>query len=58
VDRLIEACALGDNDLVKTILEQEPELLDQMLLMGGKLLAKFAGTGNVSGCKTIIGCWA
>ncbi|MEO6286487.1 MAG: ankyrin repeat domain-containing protein [Dyadobacter sp.] len=54
VDRLIEACALGNSELMKSILEQAPELLDQMLLMGGTLLAKFAGTGNVEGIKQLL----
>jgi ankyrin repeat protein len=54
VDRLIEACALGDNVLVKTVSEQDPELLEQMLAMGGTLLAKFAGTGNVNGVRQLL----
>ncbi|WAC14665.1 ankyrin repeat domain-containing protein [Dyadobacter pollutisoli] len=54
VDRLIEACALGNNELVTTILKQEPTFLDQMLAVSGTLLAKFAGTGNVAGVRQLL----
>ncbi|NIJ52503.1 ankyrin repeat domain-containing protein [Dyadobacter arcticus] len=54
IDRLIEACAFGDSELVKRILQTEPGLLTELLSMSGTLLAKFAGTGNVGGVAQLL----
>ena len=54
VDKLIEACAIGNNGLAKNILQRDPQLLDEMIAMGGNLLAKFSGTGNLEGVRQLL----
>jgi ankyrin repeat protein len=54
VDRLIAACARGDTGSVRSIAEREPRLIGEMLAMGGDLLARFAGTGNLPGVAQLL----
>jgi ankyrin repeat protein len=54
VDRLIAACAREDSAGVRTILEQEPHLRDELLAMGGQLIAKFTGTENLPGVRQLL----
>lgn len=54
VDRLIAACAMGDAAAVRAIQEREPRLVDQVLALGGELLARFAGTGNPAGVRQLL----
>lgn len=54
VDRLIEACAMGDTERARAIGKTEPALMDALLAMGGDLLARFAGTWNTPGVKTLL----
>jgi ankyrin repeat protein len=54
VDRLIAACARGDGDAVRAIAQQEPHLVGEVLVMGGELLAKFAGTCNLPGVRALL----
>ncbi len=51
VDRLIAACAKGDRDAIAA---QEPELVKELLAMGGALLAEFAGNANVDGLRCLL----
>jgi ankyrin repeat protein len=53
-DALIAACALGDRDRAREIATREPELVKQLLVHGGTLLALFAGTGNAAGIECLI----
>lgn len=54
VDRLVAACALGDAARARAIAEQEPRLVTALPGMGGELLAKFAGTGNLPGVRRLL----
>ncbi|MEX2142022.1 MAG: ankyrin repeat domain-containing protein [Pirellulales bacterium] len=54
VDRLIAACASGDADRVRSIVEREPQLASEVIEMGGKLLAEFAGVGNTEGVRLLL----
>ncbi len=54
VDRLIAACAMGDAPAVRAIADREPHLVTEVLTMGGRLLAKFAGTGNLAGVRQLL----
>jgi predicted enzyme related to lactoylglutathione lyase/ankyrin repeat protein len=48
VDRLIADCACGAAG------DPEPRLLNELLAMGGTLLAKFSGTGNPAGVGQLL----
>ena len=54
VDRLIAACSRNDSADIRTILEREPGLRQEVLAMGGELLARFAGTGNLPGVGQLL----
>lgn len=54
VDRLIAACARNDEPAARAIAEREPQALAEVLSDGGRLLAKFAGTGNTSGVRLLL----
>jgi hypothetical protein len=54
VDRLIAACAKHDEAGVRAIREKEPELVDELVAQGGKLLAGFAGVGNTEGVRQLL----
>ncbi len=54
VDRLIAACAFADKDLIGVLLTEEPGLREELILLGGTLLAEFAGTGNVGGVDCLL----
>jgi ankyrin repeat protein len=54
VDRLIAACAMGDAAKVRLIVEREPHRVAEVVAMGGALLAKFAGTGNLRGVRQLL----
>ena len=54
VERLIAACARNVSAKVRTIAEQEPELVRELVAQGGKLLAEFAGVGNTDGVRHLL----
>jgi len=55
IDRLIVACAMDDTATVRTIAQQQdPALVPEVVAMGGDLLAKFAGNGNVAGTRQLL----
>src|SRR5258708_27651633 len=54
VDTLIASCARTDTDGIRAIVEREPHLVNEVLAMGGTLLAKFAGTGNPPGVRQLL----
>ena len=54
VDRLIAACARNDSAAVRTIAQQEPALVSELLAQGGTLLAEFAGTANTEGMARLL----
>ena len=54
VDQLIAACARADAADIRAILEREPGLRNEVLAMGGELLAKFTGTENLPGVRQLL----
>ncbi|MHA4844949.1 ankyrin repeat domain-containing protein [Flavitalea antarctica] len=54
VDKLISACAEGNSDAVKSIINQSPEYLDELKSLGGELLARFTLNGNAPGVKQLL----
>jgi len=54
IDKLIAACAIAEYDAVGTIIEQSPELLEELKVMGWQLLARFCLCGNVEGTKMLL----
>jgi len=54
VDRLIAACARNKTAEVRTIADEKPELVHELLAEGGKLLAEFAGNGNTEGVRHLL----
>jgi ankyrin repeat protein len=53
VDRLIAACARNDAAGVRAIAEREPQLVQELLAAGGRLLAEFAGN-NAEGIQLLL----
>lgn len=54
VDRLIAACARRQSDVILGIVEQEPALVDQLVGLGGRLLAEFSGNDNAGGVRHLV----
>lgn len=54
VERLIAACAVADAEAVRSIAEAEPQLVRDLIAEGGRLLARFAGTGNTQGVGHLL----
>ncbi len=54
IERLLAACARNDSNAVRSIVDREPELVQQVLGEGGKLLAEFSGVGNTDGVRHLL----
>jgi hypothetical protein len=54
VDRLIATCARNDAAAASAIAEREPQLVQELLAEGGRLLAEFAGTNNDEGVRMLL----
>lgn len=54
VDRLLAACALADQELIKQLPSEHPEWLAAVLAHSGSLLAEFAGNGNTEGVRSLL----
>lgn len=54
VERLIAGCARNASEKVRSVAEQEPELVQELVARGGKLLAEFAGVGNTDGVRHLL----
>src|SRR5207247_192073 len=54
VDALIAACARGDEARARALAEREPDLVSELVAMGGDLLATFAGTNNAPGVRALL----
>jgi len=54
VERLIAACATNDAAAVHAIAAREPQLVQELVAEGGKLLAEFAGTWNTEGVRQLL----
>ena len=54
VERLIAACARGDQSGARSIAAREPELVRELIAQGAPLLAEFSGTGNRDGVRLLL----
>jgi ankyrin repeat protein len=54
VERLLGACARGDAAEVRKIRKNEPELVNELVAQGGKVLAGFASVGNAEGAGLLL----
>lgn len=54
VDSLIAACAKGESETARRLAGSEPQLLQELLAMGGTLLAEFAGNENAAGAQCLL----
>jgi len=54
LDTLVAACARADRASVDQLLHDFPLLLNQLLRIGGTLLARFAGAANVDGVRILL----
>jgi ankyrin repeat protein len=54
VEKLIAACARNDDRTIDSIRINEPNLLSELLVDGGTLLAEFAGVGNTRGVRQLL----
>ncbi|HVG90998.1 MAG TPA: ankyrin repeat domain-containing protein [Alphaproteobacteria bacterium] len=54
VDQLIAACARNDAAAARAIAEREPQLVQELLAEGGRLLAEFAGNNNAEGVRMLL----
>jgi ankyrin repeat protein len=54
VDRLVAACAKGDESAVRAIAADDGILVSEVVASGGTLLAEFAGTGSLAGVRCLL----
>lgn len=54
LDALVAACARGDGSEAHAMIAGAPELGQPLFHMGGTLLARFAGVGNLEGVRTLL----
>jgi ankyrin repeat protein len=54
VDRLIAACARDESATIQAYKDREPELVQELLARGGRLLAEFSGTANAAGVRQLL----
>jgi ankyrin repeat protein len=54
LDALVAVCALADLARARTLTAASPDLHGQFLQIGGSLLARFAGVGNLEGVRTLL----
>jgi ankyrin repeat protein len=54
VDKLIAACAMGDEPKVKAIISESPLLLQELMSMSDELLARFCLTANKPGVQQLL----
>ncbi|SIO17458.1 Ankyrin repeat-containing protein [Singulisphaera sp. GP187] len=54
VDRLIAACARSDDDAIRSLTNEEPNLVSELIAEGGEVVAEFAGNGNTEGVRRLL----
>jgi hypothetical protein len=54
LDVLVAACARAALDRARSLIAGNPRLLEELLAMGGTLLARFSGADNVQGVRTLL----
>lgn len=54
LDLLIATCARGQLDQARLLVAANPQILDQLLSIGGTLLARFSGAANHEGVRSLL----
>ena len=54
IDRLLAACARNDAASIRAMADREPGLVGEVIAQGGRLLAEFAGVGNLEGVRHLL----
>jgi hypothetical protein len=54
LETLVAACAQANLPRANSLIAQNPELQPRLLQIGGSLLARFAGTANLEGVRTLL----
>lgn len=54
IELLLAACARNDTPAVRSIANDEPQLVRQLQADGGRVLAQFAGVGNTNGVRQLL----
>ena len=54
LDSMLGACARGHLDNARAMATRDPELLTQLLSIGGSMLARFAGANNATGVQCLL----
>ena len=54
LDTLVAACAQADRPRADALIAANPQLLPQLLQIGGTLLARFSGAANLPGVRTLL----
>jgi hypothetical protein len=54
LDVLVAACALGDPGAARAMIGERADVEAPLLKMGGALLARFSGVGNVAGVRALL----
>jgi len=54
LDTLVAACARGDLPQAQSLIAQNSHLLQQLLQIGGSLLSRFTGVGNLEGVRVLL----
>jgi ankyrin repeat protein len=54
LERLLAACARNDAASLQAIRERQPQVVRELVVEGGKLLAEFAGVGNTDGVRHLL----
>jgi ankyrin repeat protein len=53
-ERLIAACATNDAEHVRSLAQQDPDIVGLVIQAGGQLLTEFAGVGNTYGVRLLL----
>jgi ankyrin repeat protein len=54
LDQLVAACARADFARAQSLIAQKPRLQQQLLQIGGTILSRFSGVGNLEGVRTLL----
>jgi ankyrin repeat protein len=54
IDQVVAACARGDRESIRRLVEGEPRLAQELGECGGTPLAEFAGNGNLEGVRCLL----
>ena len=54
IGRLIAACARDDSVRLRSIADMQPQVVRELMAIGGRVLAEFAGNGNTDGIRQLL----